>query len=69
MDTNNNYIEINKKTWNEKVALHVDSEFYNMKDFLAGETSLNEIELNLLGDVRGKRFFIYNVTLDKIRFR
>lgn len=55
MDTNNNYIEINKKTWNEKVALHVDSEFYNMKDFLAGETSLNEIELNLLGDVRGKK--------------
>ncbi|EPH14035.1 hypothetical protein HMPREF9713_00235 [Myroides odoratimimus CCUG 12700] len=55
MDTNNNYIEINKKTWNEKVALHVDSEFYNMKDFLAGETSLNEIELNLLGDVKGKK--------------
>lgn len=55
MDTNTNYIEINKKTWNEKVALHVDSEFYNMKDFLAGETSLNEIELNLLGDVRGKK--------------
>jgi ubiquinone/menaquinone biosynthesis C-methylase UbiE len=26
-----------------------------MKDFLAGETSLNEIELNLLGDIKGKK--------------
>ncbi|MDM1390180.1 class I SAM-dependent methyltransferase [Myroides marinus] len=55
MDAKKDYIEVNKKTWNEKVALHVDSEFYNMKDFLAGETSLNEIELNLLGDIKGKK--------------
>lgn len=55
MDVEHNYIDVNKKTWNEKVEIHVDSEFYNMKEFLAGETSLNEIELNLLGDVRGKK--------------
>ncbi|MCB0735965.1 MAG: methyltransferase domain-containing protein [Bacteroidetes bacterium] len=45
---------INKKLWNERVNAHVDSDFYNMKGFLNGETSLQEIELRLLGDIAGK---------------
>lgn len=50
-----NYLEINRKSWNEKTQVHVDSDFYDMKSFLAGETSLNSIELDLLGDIKGKR--------------
>lgn len=49
-----NYLEINKKTWNEKTDFHVDSEFYRNEEFLKGRTSLNDIELNLLGDIKGK---------------
>lgn len=48
------YIDINKNLWNQKVPHHVDSAFYNMPSFLAGNTSLKSIELELLGDVQGK---------------
>jgi 2-polyprenyl-3-methyl-5-hydroxy-6-metoxy-1,4-benzoquinol methylase len=50
----NNYIEFNKASWNQKTQLHFDSEFYNNAAFIDGKNSLNEIELNLLGDVTGK---------------
>lgn len=49
-----NYLEINKKTWNEKTDVHVSSEFYANEDFLNGKTSLNQIELKLLGDIKDK---------------
>lgn len=50
-----NYIEINRRTWNEKTKVHFESEFYNVKEFVAGGNSLNSIELELLGDIKGKR--------------
>jgi len=50
-----NYIEINKRTWNEKTAVHFESDFYNVKDFILGGNSLNSIELDLLGNLKGKR--------------
>lgn len=49
-----NYIEINKNLWNKKVAHHVESAFYDMPGFLSGKSSLKSIELDLLGDIRGK---------------
>lgn len=48
------YITKNKESWNKKVEPHVKSDFYDMKGFLAGNTSLNQIELDLLGNVKGK---------------
>jgi ubiquinone/menaquinone biosynthesis C-methylase UbiE len=51
----NDYIAINKATWNNKVDVHVDSDFYDMDGFLNGKSTLNEIELELLGDVKGKK--------------
>lgn len=49
------YPTINREAWNQKVAVHLDSAFYNMSGFLQGESSLKEIELSLLGDLKGKR--------------
>jgi ubiquinone/menaquinone biosynthesis C-methylase UbiE len=49
-----NYIEINRKLWNCKTDAHVKSEFYDNKSFIAGRNSLNSIELELLGDIKGK---------------
>ena len=54
MSSNINYISINKESWNNRVDAHVDSEFYDTDNFLKGRSSLNDIELNLLGDVSGK---------------
>lgn len=50
----NKYLEYNKENWNNRVDVHVKSEFYDLDGFLKHQNSLNSIELDLLGDVRGK---------------
>lgn len=50
----NDYKNINKTAWNLKTKIHIDSKFYNNDSFLAGESSLKDIELSLLGDIKGK---------------
>lgn len=54
MSTPVNYISINKESWNNRVDAHVGSSFYDLENFLKGQSSLNSIELDLLGDVAGK---------------
>jgi SAM-dependent methyltransferase len=49
-----NYIEVNRALWNQKTKFHVSSEFYGNESFLAGRSTLNQYELDLLGDVAGK---------------
>ncbi len=49
-----NYLDINRKSWNAKVEPHLKSDFYFVEEFLKGRTSLNSIELDILGDVSGK---------------
>ncbi len=49
-----NYKAINRKSWNAKTDVHIQSDFYNVKGFLEGKSSLNSIELDLLGNVEGK---------------
>ena len=51
---NSDYLKINKDLWNAKVPIHVGSEFYEQEEFMKGKSSLKEIELHLLGDVKGK---------------
>ena len=47
------YFEVNKKLWDSRTQTHLNSEFYNMEAFRQGVTSLNPIELALLGDIQG----------------
>ena len=54
MSDSNNYFQINKQTWNNRLQAHLDSEFYDLERFKKGATSLNEIELSLLGEIEGK---------------
>lgn len=54
MNSEQNYIEINRQSWNNRTETHLKSEFYDLDGFLSGKTSLNEIELNLLGNIKGK---------------
>lgn len=49
-----NYIEINRESWNNRVEAHLKSRFYDLESFVKGKSSLNSIELDLLGDIRGK---------------
>lgn len=48
------YFESNKLLWNERAEAHFNSDFYNVKDFKHGKSSLNQIELDELGPVVGK---------------
>lgn len=52
--TADNYIEVNRALWDEKTTFHTKSAFYRMDEFLQGSTSLNDIELSLLGDIAHK---------------
>ena len=49
-----NYIDINRQSWNNRVDSHYDSDFYDVKGFIEGKTSINNEEMVLLGDVNGK---------------
>ena len=47
-------IETNRRNWNERTPIHVDSEFYDVEGFKAGRITLTEIEIDEVGPVRGK---------------
>ncbi|RSK45321.1 class I SAM-dependent methyltransferase [Hymenobacter rigui] len=51
MSAADNYLELNRRLWNAKTEYHVQSEFYDVAGFRAGKSSLNEVELGLLGEV------------------
>src|SRR3954453_14494479 len=48
------YFEANKEGWNKRAIVHKDSSFYDIDSFKAGKSSLNKIELEELGNVKGK---------------
>ena len=48
------YLELNKQAWDKRTKIHVDSKFYDVESFLNGQSSLNIIELEQLGNVQGK---------------
>ena len=54
MGKENDYLAINKRLWNKKTEHHLKSQFYDLDGFINGDNSLKEIELQLLGDVKGK---------------
>lgn len=53
MDHGKEYQRLNQQAWNERTKLHLQSEFYDVKGFLSGRSSLREIELAELS-VKGK---------------
>ena len=54
MNNNSDYLTINKQNWDKRAEIHVKSDFYGLSEFLTGKSSLNDIELNLLGDIKNK---------------
>jgi len=54
---NEKYFKANQKMWDEFAKKHfeIENEFYNVKDFLKGKTSLKHYELEEMGNVEGKK--------------
>lgn len=44
----------NRALWNKRTEAHMSSEFYDVAKFREGKSSLNQFELDLLGNVQGK---------------
>ncbi len=55
MENYNEYFDSNKSIWNQRTAVHKHSSFYNREGFIKGQSVLTPIELNELGDVKGKK--------------
>ncbi|MFD1550592.1 SAM-dependent methyltransferase [Putridiphycobacter roseus] len=55
MEVEDDYLALNKRVWDNKVAVHLQSDFYDNKNFLKTQTSLNEIELPFLNSIKGKK--------------
>ena len=47
--------ELNRANWDDRVPVHLASEFYDLDGFRAGATSLRPFEVAEVGDVAGKR--------------
>src|ERR1041384_7418331 len=47
-------IDLNRNFWNSVTESHYNSEFYDVRSFLEGKSSLKGPEINLIGDVNGK---------------
>ncbi len=54
MKENTSYFETNRQGWNARTELHKDSEFYDVKSFKEGKSSLLKIVDGLLDDISGK---------------
>jgi ubiquinone/menaquinone biosynthesis C-methylase UbiE len=49
------YLEINKNCWDTRLNSHIQSSFYDLEGFKKGKSSLNPLELDLLGPINGKK--------------
>ncbi len=49
------HLEANRRNWDERVDVHVASDFYDVEGFLAGKCPLRAPDLAGVGDVSGKR--------------
>ena len=54
MDPNHTFFAANQKYWNHAATLHVQSDFYTPEAFKQGQSSLHDIELREVGEVRNK---------------
>ncbi|HEV2800837.1 MAG TPA: class I SAM-dependent methyltransferase [Pyrinomonadaceae bacterium] len=50
----NEFLENNRSLWNGWTRLHTRSRFYDVESFKAGKSSLEPLEIEEVGDVKGK---------------
>src|SRR6187455_598996 len=48
-------LELNRGHWDEATRLHTRGNVYGLEDFRAGQCRLHRVEVDEVGDVRGKR--------------
>jgi SAM-dependent methyltransferase len=51
---NEDWLRTNRELWDERVPIHVASEFYDVERFVAGASTLRPFEVEELGDLSGR---------------
>ncbi|MCP2341613.1 class I SAM-dependent methyltransferase [Actinomadura rupiterrae] len=51
---NDEYLDVNRAMWDERVPVHVASDFYDVAGFRAGTDTLRDFETAEVGDVAGR---------------
>jgi SAM-dependent methyltransferase len=49
------YIDVNRKRWDELADVHFNGEFYNVKKFREGGIAISDLEVKEVGDVTNKK--------------
>ncbi len=52
-DASGEWFSANRELWDERVPIHLDSEFYGVEEFRAGRSTLLPFEVDEVGPVRG----------------
>lgn len=55
LENHREYYEANRRLWDKLASVHVHSDFYDQESFLEGKSSLKDIEMNEVGEVKGKK--------------
>lgn len=50
----NEFMERNRRLWDEKTGIHKQSEFYGVEEFKAGGSTLKPLEVEEVGPIEGK---------------
>jgi SAM-dependent methyltransferase len=53
------WLAVNRANWDERVPVHVASEFYDVPGFVEGATSLDEFEIDEIGATVGGRTLVH----------
>ena len=53
------WLEANRANWDERVPIHVASDFYDVEGFVAGQTSLDEFEISEIGPMVKDRTLVH----------
>ena len=49
------WLKINRDSWDQRTQIHIGSAFYDVEAFKKEGDSLNEIELDLLGNIKSQK--------------
>lgn len=54
MNKSDYFINKNRAHWDELTEVHVKSKFYNVQSFKNGKSTIHQLEIDEIGNVRGK---------------
>ena len=61
-DWRDEWREVNRTHWDERVPIHAAGEFYGLASFKAGQERLRHFQISEVGDVPARTWYISSAT-------